>query len=210
MQNETPATLLGAFVSRVRRWPALFWQLEARFKGVTFKGRSDIIGRPVISVAKGGSIEIGNDVRIYSSTRANPLGLPRPCVLRALASGARLVIADGVGLSGAVLCAGKSIEIGERTILGAGAMLLDNDFHLPSGDWDWSNDSTTNAKPIRVGRGVFIGAQAIILKGVNIGDRAIIGAGAVVTKDVPAHHLAVGNPAQVVAPKSQQSTGPRI
>ena len=54
------------------------------------------------------------------------------------------------------------------------------------------------ARPIKIGRGVFVGARAIILKGVTVGDRAVIGAAAVVTKDVPPHHIAVGNPARVL------------
>ena len=58
------------------------------------------------------------------------------------------------------------------------------------------------AQPITIGRGVFIGARAIVLKSVTIGDRAIIGAGAVVTCNVPARHIAVGNPAQVKPWKS--------
>src|SRR5262249_28413006 len=92
-------------------------------------------------------------------------------------------------------------EIGEKTILGAGAMVLDNDFHTPSTRWGWNTDNMTNARPIKIGRGAFIGARAIILKGVTIGDRAIIGAGAVVTKDVPPQGVAVGNPARVLSPK---------
>jgi acetyltransferase-like isoleucine patch superfamily enzyme len=36
------------------------------------------------------------------------------------------------------------------------------------------------------------------LKGVTVGDRAVIGAGAVVTKDIPAGHVAAGNPARVI------------
>jgi acetyltransferase-like isoleucine patch superfamily enzyme len=47
---------------------------------------------------------------------------------------------------------------------------------------------------------VFVGARAIILKGVTIGDRAVIGAGAVVSKDVPAGHIAAGNPAKTFNP----------
>jgi len=63
-----------------------------------------------------------------------------------------------------------------------------------------------NARPIKIGRNVFIGTRAIILKGVTIGDRAVIGAGAVVTKDVPADHLAVGNPCSVF-PKAASGGG---
>jgi acetyltransferase-like isoleucine patch superfamily enzyme len=103
------------------------------------------------------------------------------------------------------LCAGAAIEVGEGTIFGSGAMVIDNDFHVPVGEWDWSNDSAvcgTIARPIKIGRGVFIGARAIVLKGVTIGDRAVIGAAAVVTKDVPAGHIAAGNPARVFPPSA--------
>src|SRR5438045_9530131 len=91
--------------------------------------------------------------------------------------GAELILGRNVGLSGAVLCAAASIKIGEGTILGAGAMILDNDFHFPVGDWGWGG-ATANAKPISIGRGVFISTRALILKGGSIGARPIIGAGA--------------------------------
>jgi len=48
----------------------------------------------------------------------------------------------------------------------------------------------------RVGKGASIGANATIICGNNIGEYAFIGAGAVVTKDVPAYALVVGNPAR--------------
>ena len=104
-------------------------------------------------------------------------------------------------MSGTVLCAGSSIEIGEGTIFGSGAMVVDNDFHWPAGEWSWTDEPDKckeTARAIRIGRGVFIGARAIILKGVTIGDRAVIGAGAVVARDVPEKAVAVGNPARVV------------
>ncbi len=183
----------------LRRCGSFLWRMEARFKGVEFEGRVEFWGRPLISLVRGGRIVVGDGVVVASALRANPLGLAQPSVLRALNSGARVVLGRGVGLSGAVLCAGAAIEIGEQTILGAGAMLLDNDFHLPSGEWGWVTETGSNAAPIRIGRGVFVGTRAIILKGVTIGDRAVVGAGAVVTADVPAGHLAVGNPARNVA-----------
>ena len=54
------------------------------------------------------------------------------------------------------------------------------------------------AAPIVVGKDVWIGAHATILKGVTIGDGAIVAAGAVVTKDVPPNTIAAGVPARVV------------
>lgn len=196
MSRHTPATFLGEQIGRLRQMLSFPWRLEARLKGVQFLGKSEFIGRPLISVARGASMVFGDGVQIYSSTRANPLGLSQPCVLRALGPGARLVLGREVGLSGAVVCAGNAIEIGDNTILGAGAMVLDNDFHLPSGEGNWTYDTKTGARPVKIGRGVFIGARAVVLKGVTIGDQAIIGACAVVTRDVPAGYVAVGNPAR--------------
>lgn len=53
-------------------------------------------------------------------------------------------------------------------------------------------------KPVVIEDYVWIGARAIILPGVTIGEGAVIGAGSVVTKDVPAFKIAVGNPAKVI------------
>jgi acetyltransferase-like isoleucine patch superfamily enzyme len=195
MNGHTPATWLGARIGYLRFWSAILWRWEARIKGVQFRGKPEILGRPLISVARGGEMIIGDAVRLYSATRSNPLGAFQPCVLRAMAPGARLVLGDRAGLSGTVLCAAAGIEVGEGTIFGSGALVIDNDFHVPKGEWDWADDARATARPIRIGRGVFVGARAIILKGVTIGDRAIIGAGAVVTRDVPAGQVAAGNPA---------------
>ncbi|WP_173021234.1 DapH/DapD/GlmU-related protein [Secundilactobacillus folii] len=55
-----------------------------------------------------------------------------------------------------------------------------------------------NTAPIHVEAGAWIGTKAVILPSVTIGAGTIIGAGAVVTKDIPAHSVAVGNPAKVI------------
>lgn len=52
--------------------------------------------------------------------------------------------------------------------------------------------------PIWIGRNCWIGAGAILLPGVHIGDGTVIGAGSVVTKDIPANVVAVGNPCRVL------------
>ena len=56
----------------------------------------------------------------------------------------------------------------------------------------------TYALPIKIGSGCGLGGGVIVLPGVSIGEGAVIGAGSVVTKDVPAHSLAVGNPSRVI------------
>ena len=52
--------------------------------------------------------------------------------------------------------------------------------------------------PVHIGRNCWIGAGAIILPGITIGDNTVVGAGSVVTKDLPANVVAVGNPCKVM------------
>jgi acetyltransferase-like isoleucine patch superfamily enzyme len=111
---------------------------------------------------------------------------------------AQILLADRVGLSSSTIIAGNSIQIGEETILGAGCMVLDNDFHSPGPGFTWLNEYSRNSKPVKIGRGCFIGARSIILKGVTLGDRVIVGAGSVVTKNFPAFSIVAGNPAQII------------
>ncbi len=54
--------------------------------------------------------------------------------------------------------------------------------------------------PVHIGRNCWIGAGALIMPGVTIGDNTVIGAGSVVTKDIPANVVAVGNPCRVLRP----------
>ena len=158
-------------------------------------------GRPILSLAASSRLVIGDGVQINSAVRSNPLGCFQPCVLRTLAPGAVLDLGPGCGLSGTVIVAGKEVVVGEGTIFGSGAMIFDNDFHHPEGEWGWGYDCARGARPIRIGRGCFIGARAMILKGVTLGDRAMVGAGAVVTRDVPAGGVVVGNPGRILPPR---------
>ena len=52
--------------------------------------------------------------------------------------------------------------------------------------------------PVRIGKNCWLGAGVLVLPGVTIGDNTVIGAGSVVTKDIPANVVAVGNPCRVL------------
>ena len=54
------------------------------------------------------------------------------------------------------------------------------------------------ARPITIGNDVWFGGSVVVCPGVTIGDDVVIGAGSVVTKDIPSHSVAVGNPCHVI------------
>lgn len=65
-------------------------------------------------------------------------------------------------------------------------------------DIETRNKGIEYARPITVGNNVWFSGNITVLPGVNIGDNCTIGAGSVVTKDIPANSIAVGNPCKVI------------
>ncbi|MGH7975912.1 MAG: acyltransferase [Limisphaerales bacterium] len=205
MSTRSWTESLGGLSNGGRKCLSGLWILEARLKGCLLGRDVSFVGRPLIGVASNSRLALGDRVQIASALRANPLACFQPTVLRTLCPGAELILERDVGISGSVLCAASTIHIGEGTLIGSGAVIMDTDFHRLGQSGQWENNPAHGTKPIRIGRNVFIGARAIILKGVNIGDNAVIGAGAVVTKDVPAGQLAAGNPARILPKKTSSS-----
>ena len=97
------------------------------------------------------------------------------------------------------LCEGVTLE--DEVFIGHGVMFT-NDLYpratradgQPQSEADWT------LVPTRVGRRASIGSNATILAGITIGEGAMVGAGSVVTKDVAAHTIVVGNPARERGP----------
>lgn len=113
-----------------------------------------------------------------------------------LSSKGRVRIEDQVWVAWGSLIAGKDIVIEQKVILGPGVFLMDADHRIDS---DGNILMTAGPRcPVRVKANAWLGARAIVLKGVTVGEGAIIGAGAVVTKDVPARTVVGGNPAQTL------------
>lgn len=80
----------------------------------------------------------------------------------------------------------KGIHIGEESYLASGAIVFTHDY------------SRGIYKDTYIGKRCFIGANAIIMCGINIGDEVIVGSGAIVTKDVPSNCIVAGNPAKII------------
>jgi maltose O-acetyltransferase len=145
-----------------------------------------------------------------TSDPADPLA--RVAVLRELVG----ALGEGAEVRPPLWCDyGYQITIGARTFINYGAVLLDvapitigadvqvgpnvqfltatHPVEAAARRAKWES-----AKPITIGDNVWLGGGVIILPGVSIGENAVVGAGAVVTKDMPANVVVVGNPARVI------------
>jgi maltose O-acetyltransferase len=87
------------------------------------------------------------------------------------------------------------ITIGDDVQIGPNVQLLTP---TPPVEPEPRRDKWEAAEPIAIGDNVWLGGGAIVLPGVTIGANAVVGAGSVVTRDVPANVVVVGNPARVV------------
>lgn len=85
------------------------------------------------------------------------------------------------------------IWIGDGSLIGQQVVMATLDHDL-----DPAHRQDMFPGPIRIGRNVWVGAHATILRNVTIGDGAVVAAGAVVTKDVPPNTVVAGVPARVV------------
>lgn len=72
---------------------------------------------------------------------------------------------------------------------------------------DIRNTELEYAKPVTIGSDVWIGGNVVINPGVTIGDDVVIGSGSVVTKDIPSHVIAAGNPCRVIRGITEEERG---
>ncbi|AWI59695.1 sugar O-acetyltransferase [Sinorhizobium fredii] len=109
--------------------------------------------------------------------------------------GVNITLGAGVYLNaGCTILDSAPVAIGAGSMLGPGVHIYCAEHHK---DVVLRRAGLEVARPVTIGKDVWIGGGAIILAGVTIGDGAIVGAGAVVTKDVAPGVTAVGNPARV-------------
>ena len=145
-----------------------------------------------------GGVIIGKHFTCLNKVDSNSLGLIQPCLFNIVLKGKRITIGDHVGISGATLCAVEDILIGNNVMIGSGVIITTTDSHPIHWEARRLNTEPPASAPVVIGNDVFIGARAIILKGVTIGDGAVIGAGSVVTKSIPPRVIAAGNPARII------------
>lgn len=99
-----------------------------------------------------------------------------------------------------IIDASLKIEIGNETRVGPSVYITDHD-HGTALDRPVYTQALSE-QAVSIGRDVWIGAHAVILKGVTIGDQAVVAAGAVVTKDVPPATIVAGIPAKPIGKRT--------
>lgn len=91
---------------------------------------------------------------------------------------------------------GNYVSIANNVSIGQGEHLLDE---ISTSSLFYTRPlETLTMKPCSIGHDVWIGVDAVVLRGVHIGNGAVIGANSVVTKDVPPFAIVVGSPAKVI------------
>ena len=112
-----------------------------------------------------------------------------------------IVIGDGTFVGHmCTFVAGSRISVGEKCLISPSVRIHDNDGHPadPTRRLRGERIRPDEASPVRIGNNVWIGAGAVIMKGVTVGDNSIIAAGAVVLTDVPENMIVGGNLAQPI------------
>lgn len=146
-------------------------------------------------VASGSTLIVGEDCLLNARfTFDSPSGTIR--------------IGDRCFIGRSQLVCHSAITLGDDVVISWGVTIVDHDSHSlvwderrrdvldwMAGRKDWSH---VTIAPVSIGDRVWIGFNAIVLKGITVGDGAVIGAGAVVTRDVSPYTLVAGNPAKVI------------
>ena len=196
------------YVTRRVRWGVggVWARMVLRSYGVEFGPGLKLGSAPVIRRNRTGRIRLGRNVSIANEMAENPAGIPHRTALCACMPGSELLIGDDVGISGAIIYAWRRIEIGDRVLLGAGATIYDSDFHpLEVEARNRFDESKVGIAPVRIESDVWLGARAMVLKGVTVGQGSVVAAGAVVTSDVPPGSIVGGVPARVIGRISHSS-----
>ena len=90
---------------------------------------------------------------------------------------------------------GDNVMIGPNTVIATAGHPIDPELRLRITQYN---------KPVHIGKNCWLGANVVVMPGVSIGENTVIGAGSVVTKDIPAGVVAVGNPCRVMRPVGEK------
>lgn len=181
--------------------PTLRAKLILQLYGCKYGNNLQVCGKVHFRPSACNAILLGDNVRLTARFLTNTVGIVNPIVLECIKDG-RIEIGDYSGLTSTIISARTNVRIGNYVMIGANVRIFDHDFHAL--EWPHRRNSLsdvlhTKSAEIIIDNDVFIGTNAVILKGVHIGAGSIIGAGSVVSiRYIPPNSLVVGNPAEIV------------
>ena len=113
-------------------------------------------------------------------------------------AGPVIEIHDRVRMRGASISAVRSVVIEEAVGIAAGVYISDHSHGFERPGIPVRDQPLTEPRPVRIGRGAWLGQNVVVMPGVTIGAQAIVGANSVVTRDIPPRVVAVGAPARII------------
>jgi acetyltransferase-like isoleucine patch superfamily enzyme len=132
-----------------------------------------------------GKVTVGDACELNQCVELNPFG-------------GSIRIARRVWLGPYVVIYGQGgVEIGEQTLISMHCTILSSNHAIPARG-TLIRGVADDLLPTKIGRDVWIGANAVILGGVTIGDGAVVAAGAVVNRDVDPGAIVAGVPAREI------------
>lgn len=152
---------------------------------------------PTADVAESAKIGVGTRVWNQAQVREGAV-IGRNCILgKGVYIDANVQIGNRCKVeNGASVFQGFSLD--DEVFVGPGAMLLNDRWpRATNPDGSLKSPADWTVSKGFVGHAASLGAGVVVLPGITIGRYALIGAGAVVTKDVPDHAVAYGNPARL-------------
>jgi acetyltransferase-like isoleucine patch superfamily enzyme len=176
--RREPRKALRVLMELLRgQWVKLCCRLLGR--RVSFGRNFRVLAGGRLQVRGPGRVVIGDDVTIAMTVT------PWTDTAEAL-----ITIGNRVTLSGTRFGCQRSIQIGDRCLIGD-CRMMDSDYH----GTDPRARNLYEVAPIRVGENVWITMQCVVLKGVTIGSGSTVAIGSVVTRDLPENSVCGGNPA---------------
>lgn len=174
-----------AFRLRHPRWLAAFRVARLRILGL--KAGSRNYAGPGFFISWPHMVSIGNNCLFENAVL---LKIDHPYTTETL-----LQIGDDVFIgTGTEFNVAEFVRIGSRALIASGCRIIDHDHGTKRGMA--IRDQPSDCAPIHIGSDCWIGANAVILRGVTLGDGAVVAAGAVVTKSIPPNEIWAGVPAK--------------
>lgn len=184
--------ILFFLLSRTKR---LFYKIFYAQK-LTLGKNVDIDYKSRIVIKGNAKIVIKESVHLRSKTYGYHSGMPFPSNLFADGDGAFISIGKNSRLNGSYIHSKKQVYIGDNCTIASGVNILDANGHKTiSKDRTKERDIPVD---IRIENNVWIGLNAIILKGTIIGKNSVVGANSVVKGEFPSNSIIMGNPAVLV------------